>query len=179
MTELDFTIFAYDITTVVDGSIDTEYDTETPVNTPVGWVNQDGMAANGTTTFKVAKKVNGASLAADSNIAAFDKDSTILIKMGGTGIETPAAKIFSFANAEEVQGFQGTYGDVDGDNKATNRDAITVMRSHLSLLAEPLTPEQIEAADVNGDDKVTNIDAILIMRRHLSIITQFPIEEEQ
>ena len=36
VTELDFTIFAYDITTVVDGSIDTEYDTETPVNTPVG-----------------------------------------------------------------------------------------------------------------------------------------------
>ena len=159
-TGLDFTIFAYDITTVVDGSIDTEYDTENPVNTPVGWVNQDGMAAKGTTTFKVAKKVNGASLAADSNIAAFDKDSTILIKMGGTDIDTPAAALCSFANPEV--GPSVTLGEVDGQPGITMGD-VNIMLQYIREKAD-LTPNQLEAAKVTGGSDVGMADVNKVLQ---------------
>lgn len=178
---LDVTIFAYDVTSVVEADVNTEYDSENPTTTtPVGWVNQDDMAAEGTMTFKVAK-ANSTAAVDNDNIAAFDADSTILIKMGGTDIATPAAALCDFSDAQVVEGFQGTYGDVDGDDAATNRDAIVVMQSFLHLLDEPLTDDQRVAADVDGDGNVTNRDAIYIMQKFLHILEGdlFPIEREQ
>lgn len=173
----DITIFAYDITSIIAGNPDAGAETEYSVDTPVGWVNQEDVQTTGTPTltFKVAKKVDGASLAADSNIAAFDAESTILIKVGGTGIETPAAKIFSFANADVVQGFQGTYGNVDGDDEITTGDARDVYMWVFGSQPEAGS-DQFTAADVDGDDEITTGDARLIYQRVFDPSTVFPAE---
>lgn len=172
----DITIFAYDITSIIAGNPDAGAETEYSVDTPVGWVNQEDMAASGTLTFKVSKiSETGAQLAADDNIAAFDKDSTILIKVGGTGIETPAAKIFSFANAEEVQGFQGTYGDPSGDGNVDSDDAYAVLQHFAEN--EMLEGDNFTAADVDGSGELDSDDAYLILQFFSENIDHFPVEE--
>lgn len=176
----DITIFAYDITSIIEGNPSAGVETEYSVDTPVGWVNQEDVqtTVTPTLTFKVAKKVDGASLAADSNIAAFDAESTILIKVGGTGIEAPAAKIFSFENAEEVQGFQGTYGNVDSDNRISAADARQIYMWAFSDEKPEQGSDEFTAADVNGNTRIEAADARLVYSKAFDSSVVFPVEEQ-
>lgn len=154
-TTTQLTIFAYDITNVVDGDVSTEFDEATPV----GWINQSVSAEKGQIKFKVAK-----GNAAVENIAAFNEDSTILIKVGGTDI-TPDAKLYSFADVEESS---VVLGDVNNDSVVNNKDAIAVMKHFLSI--ETIEDnDSLTAGDVNKDGSVNNKDAIAIMKHFLSI----------
>lgn len=155
------TIFAYDITNLTDGA--TEFDEAV---TPVGWINQDVAAEEGQIKFKVAKGD-----AATDNIAAFNADSTILIKVGGTGI-TPDAKFFSFANAEQANVL---YGDVDGSEEVDSDDAFLVLQHFAEI--EMLEGDSFTAGDVDGSGELDSDDAFLILQKFAEIIDQFPVEE--
>lgn len=179
------TIFAYDVTTIFNDDAEApEYD---EASTPVGWVNQEVVPSGktGTLTFKVAKKVDGgATLAADSNIASFDGDSIILIKVGGTGIK-PAAKVFDFANATISEGFQGDYGNIDGNqdeegNPIINMTDVTMMYRYYRGTLD-LSEEQIEAANVDGNQDaegnplINMTDVTTVYRYYRGTISEFPV----
>ena len=169
---LDVTIFAYDITNVLEGNISTEYTAETPV----GWVNQDDMAAKGTMTFKVAKANSTAADGLSENIAKFSDSSKILIKMGGTDVATPAAALCDFSDAQVVEGFQGTYGDPSGDGNIDSDDAFLVLQ-HFSELGEPLAGDDFTAADVDGSGELDSDDAFYILQYFAENIDRFPVQE--
>lgn len=154
------TIFAYDVTTIFkDDAEAPEYD---EASTPVGWVNQEVVPSGktGTLTFKVAKAGTDAEVE-NENIASFDGDSVILIKVGGTGI-MPAAKVFDFGNATE--GSIVTPGDLnDSNGEIDPQDGLWLVQ----ILAGSRTPQsdhEEEAADVNTNGEIDPNDGLQMVQ---------------
>ena len=67
----------------------------------------------------------------------------------------------------------GIYGDVNGDEKITARDALLILRYAIKLTT--LTDVQIAVSDVNGDGKANTSDAMLIQRYAIGITTNSKI----
>lgn len=145
------TFFVYDITQIADGNNTTSFSS----TTPVGYINQDDGATTGTYTFKLSK-------------ADYTDDSVIVVKIGGTGVETPDAKSYSLAGST-----QGKIGDADGNGTVDNGDAILVMRYYMNMADE--TELDMSVSDTYAaDGSVDNRDAISIMKFYMNQITELP-----
>lgn len=145
------TFFVYDITQIADGNNTTSFSS----TTPVGYINQDDGATKGTYTFKLSK-------------ANYTDDSVIVVKIGGTGVETPDAKSYSLAGST-----QGKIGDADGNGTVDNGDAILVMRYYMNMADE--TELDMSVSDTYAaDGSVDNRDAISIMKFYMNQITELP-----
>lgn len=145
------TFFVYDITQIADGNNTTSFGS----TTPVGYINQDDGATTGTYTFKLSK-------------ANYTDDSVIVVKIGGTGVETPDAKSYSLAGST-----QGKIGDADGNGTVDNGDAILVMRYYMNMADE--TELDMSVSDTYAaDGSVDNRDAISIMKFYMNQITELP-----
>lgn len=145
------TFFVYDITQIADGNNTTSFSS----TTPVGYINQDDGATTGTYTFKLSK-------------ANYTDDSVIVVKIGGTGVETPDAKSYSLAGST-----QGKIGDADGNGTVDNGDAILVMRYYMNMADE--TELDMSVSDTYAaDGSVDNRDAISIMKFYMNQITELP-----
>lgn len=145
------TFFVYDITKIADGNNTTSFSS----TTPVGYINQDDGATTGTYTFKLSK-------------ANYTDDSVIVVKIGGTGVETPDAKSYSLAGST-----QGKIGDADGNGTVDNGDAILVMRYYMNMADE--TELDMSVSDTYAaDGSVDNRDAISIMKFYMNQITELP-----
>lgn len=145
------TFFVYDITQIADGNNTTSFSS----TTPVGYINQDDGATTGTYTFKLSK-------------ADYTDDSVIVVKIGGTGVETPDAKSYSLAGST-----QGKIGDADGNGTVDNGDAILVMRYYVNMADE--TELDMSVSDTYAaDGSVDNRDAISIMKFYMNQITELP-----
>lgn len=145
------TFFVYDITKIADGNNTTSFSS----TTPVGYINQDDGATTGTYTFKLSK-------------ADYTDDSVIVVKIGGTGVETPDAKSYSLAGST-----QGKIGDADGNGTVDNGDAILVMRYYMNMADE--TELDMSVSDTYAaDGSVDNRDAISIMKFYMNQITELP-----
>lgn len=144
------TFFVYDITQIADGNNTTSFSS----TTLVGYINQYDGATTGTYQFKLSK-------------ADYTDDSVIVVKIGGTGVETPDAKSYSLAGST-----QGKIGDADSSGAVDNRDAILVMRYHMGKV----TSDEIDlsVSDAYEDGAVNNRDAISIMRYHMGKVTELP-----
>lgn len=146
------TFFVYDITKIADGNNTTSFSSTT---TPVGYINQDDGATTGTYTFKLSK-------------ADYTDDSVIVVKIGGTGVETPDAKSYSLAGST-----QGKIGDADGNGTVDNGDATLVMRYYMNMADE--TELDMSVSDTYAaDGSVDNRDAISIMKFYMNQITELP-----
>lgn len=145
------TFFVYDITQIADGNNTTSFSS----TTPVGYINQYDGATTGTYTFKLSK-------------ANYTDDPVIVVKIGGTGVETPDAKSYSLAGST-----QGKIGDADGNGTVDNGDAILVMRYYMNMADE--TELDMSVSDTYAaDGSVDNRDAISIMKFYMNQITELP-----
>ena len=66
-----------------------------------------------------------------------------------------------------------TRGDVDGDNKITAKDSLSIQRYVLHF--KKFDANQLRAADADGDGKVTNKDAMNILRYSINIKIKFTL----
>ena len=110
------------------------------------------IAANGTyatLTFSVAEN------AADNTVAvvslSFDPEDIF-----NTDYDTIAAQVENGS----VKIYTGIPGDIDGDKKVNNKDAIALFR----YVADWDVAVDFKALDVNGDNKINNKDAITLFR---------------
>lgn len=110
------------------------------------------IAANGTyatLTFSVAEN------AADNTVAvvslSFDPEDIF-----NTDYDTVAAQVENGS----VKIYTGIPGDIDGDKKVNNKDAIALFR----YVADWDVAVDYKALDVNGDNKINNKDAITLFR---------------
>lgn len=147
--------FVYDITKIAGNQNNA---VGFSAETPVGYINQYPGTAEGTYTFKLSK-------------ADYNENSIIVVKIGGTGVDTPDAASYSLKNASQGGG-DVTLGDVDQNGKIDMDDAGLVMQFFLEKTT--LTDVQKQAANV--DKASTNIDmddAGKIMQFFLEKITSF------
>lgn len=146
--------FVYDITALTSGNQNNTVGFTS--ETPVGYINQYAGAASGTYTFKLST-------------ANYTDSSIIVVKMGGTGVDTPDAKSMVLGEAQPG----GLMGDADKSGKVDNMDAALVMQYYLEL---PGSDEKIDlsVSDVNASGKVDNMDAAVIMQYYLELIEDWP-----
>lgn len=155
------TALAYDVTNVANPTPGSQY--EDQVKTPIAHIDQFTYTADGNLIIYLSTtKYNG--------------DSKILVKMGGTGITTPAATLFTIKDLSDG-GSDVTYGDVNGDTLIDMDDAIMIYDSFMGDIT--LSEDQKKAANVSGgDDSVDMDDAILIYDYFMGDIKSFPAENK-
>ncbi len=68
-----------------------------------------------------------------------------------------------------------TYGDVDGNGKASSADALEILKAVVGNVT--LTDEQTILADVDGDEKISSVDALYILKKVVGKIDKFPVEQ--
>ena len=68
-----------------------------------------------------------------------------------------------------------TYGDMDGDGKASSADALEILKAVVGNVT--LTDEQTILADVDGDEKISSVDALYILKKVVGKIDKFPVEQ--
>lgn len=146
--------FVYDITALTSGNQNNTVGFTS--ETPVGYINQYAGAASGTYTFKLST-------------ANYTDSSIIVVKMGGTGVDTPDAKSLVLGDAQPG----GLMGDADKSGEVDNMDAALVMQYYLEL---PGSDEKIDlsVSDVNASGEVDNMDAAVIMQYYLELIEDWP-----
>lgn len=146
--------FVYDITALTSGNQNNTVGFTS--ETPVGYINQYAGAASGTYTFKLST-------------ANYTDSSIIVVKMGGTGVDTPDAKSMVLGDAQPG----GLMGDADKSGEVDNMDAALVMQYYLEL---PGSDEKIDlsVSDVNASGEVDNMDAAVIMQYYLELIEDWP-----
>lgn len=146
--------FVYDITALTSGNQNNTVGFTS--ETPVGYINQYAGAASGTYTFKLST-------------ANYTDSSIIVVKMGGTGVDTPDAKSMVLGDAQP----SGLMGDADKSGEVDNMDAALVMQYYLEL---PGSDEKIDlsVSDVNASGEVDNMDAAVIMQYYLELIEDWP-----
>lgn len=149
------TIFVYDITGLVSGTPDATVGYK--AETPVGYINQDAKNATGTWDFKLSTE-------------KFNDDSIIVVKLGGTDIDTPDAASVMLSDASPAPDVK--YGDANGDGKVNGLDAALVMRYYRTMIDE--TQINVEAADAWYDGKINGLDAATIMRYYRTMIDSLP-----
>ena len=66
------------------------------------------------------------------------------------------------------------YGDVNGDGKVNNTDAVLVLKYVVGTFTGTINET---AADVNGDNQINNTDAVLILKYAVGTIEKFPAEK--
>ncbi len=114
-------------------------------------------------------------------IAALTKGNTEAIAAAREAYEalTDAQKqlVTNLARLEEMEkpAFEGTYGEVNGDEKINSADALEILKSVVGKV--DLNEMQIEAADVNDDGKVGADDALMILQYVVGKLQYFPAEE--
>lgn len=147
------TFFVYDITSITGDQNNTVGFTST---TPVGYINQYDGAITGTYTFKLSK-------------TDYNDNSTIIVKIGGTGVTTPDAKSYSLAGAPV-----GTIGDADNNGIVDNNDAVLVMQYYMEI---PGASDKIslENSDAYQDSVVDNMDAMTVMQYYMEIVKDLPV----
>ena len=157
------TLLAFDITAAYEaltggtGAEDTPY-----VDQEIVYVAQEDAGSSKTFTVK------------DGWAPAEGESKYLLVKVGGTDIDTPAAQVVAFEYQETPD---VTYGDVDGIGGVTATDVGIIISNILgkdSSLAEG-TPGFI-AADVDGIGGLTAADVGLIISKILGKIDTFPVE---
>ena len=102
----------------------------------------------------------------------------LLVKVGGTDIDTPAAQVVPFEYQEAQEGEQFMYGDVTGDNQVNIQDVSAIIR-HIqkkSDLGEGTVA--YAAANVILDDAVNIRDVSEIVRLIQHKISKFDIDED-
>lgn len=146
--------FVYDITALTSGNQNNTVGFTS--ETPVGYINQYAGAASGTYTFKLST-------------ANYTDSSIIVVKMGGTGVDTPDAKSLVLGDAQPG----GLMGDADKSGEVDNMDAALIMQYYLEL---PGSDEKIDlsVSDVNASGEVDNMDAAVIMQYYLELIEDWP-----
>lgn len=147
------TFFVYDITSITGDQNNTVGFTST---TPVGYINQYDGAITGTYTFKLSK-------------ADYNDNSTIIVKIGGTGVTTPDAKSYSLAGAPV-----GTIGDADNNGIVDNNDAVLIMQYYMEI---PGASDNIslDNSDAYQDSVVDNMDAMTVMQYYMEIVKDLPV----
>lgn len=158
------TLLAFDITeafkalTGGEGAEDTTY-----VDQEIVYVTQEDAGSSKTFTVK-----DGWAPAEGSEA------KYLLVKVGGTDIDTPAAQVVTFDYQETPDVM---YGDVDGDEDLTGKDVGLIISNILgddaSLAAG--TPGFV-AANVDGDEELTGKDVGLIISKILGDLESFPVE---
>lgn len=149
------TFFVYDITSITGDQNNTVGFTST-TTTPVGYINQYDGAITGTYTFKLSK-------------TDYNDNSTIIVKIGGTGVTTPDAKSYSLAGAPV-----GTIGDADNNGIVDNNDAVLIMQYYMEI---PGASDKIslENSDAYQDSVVDNMDAMTVMQYYMEIVKDLPV----
>lgn len=147
------TFFVYDITNITGDQNNTVGFTST---TPVGYINQYDGVITGTYTFKLSK-------------ADYNDNSTIIVKIGGTGVTTPDAKSYSLAGAPV-----GTIGDADNNGIVDNNDAVLIMQYYMEI---PGASDNIslDNSDAYQDSVVDNMDAMTVMQYYMEIVKDLPV----
>lgn len=147
------TFFVYDITNITGDQNNTVGFAST---TPVGYINQYDGAITGTYTFKLSK-------------ADYSDNSTIIVKIGGTGVTTPDAKSYSLAGAPV-----GTIGDADNNGIVDNNDAVLIMQYYMEI---PGASDNIslDNSDAYQDSVVDNMDAMTVMQYYMEIVKDLPV----
>lgn len=148
------TIFVYDITGLVSGTPDATVGYK--AETPVGYINQDAKNATGTWDFKLSTE-------------KFNDDSIIVVKLGGTDIDTPDAASVMLSDASPAPDVK--LGDVDENGVIDMDDAGLVMQFFLEKTT--LTDNQKAAANVDKNGDIDMDDAGKIMQYFLEKITTF------
>ncbi|MBE7011265.1 MAG: hypothetical protein E7415_01165 [Ruminococcaceae bacterium] len=128
--------------------------------TPIVGIDQN--ASDGTFTFKVAD----------------DFEGKIVIKVGGTDVDTPDVVVLAdFVKAEEGTVITLSYGDVNGDGEVTGMDASLIIQYSAKLLTNFTDSKEREiptaVADVNGDGEVTGMDASLVIQYSAKLLDGF------
>ena len=149
------TIFVYDITGLVSGTPDATVGYK--AETPVGYINQDAKNATGTWDFKLSTE-------------KFNDDSIIVVKLGGTDIDTPDAASVMLSDASPIDDVK--YGDVNDDGKFNAADTLLVLQYGAGKTE--LTAEQQIIADVNCDGKFNAADTLLILQYGAGKIDSLP-----
>ena len=157
------TLLAFDITAAYDaltgGGEDTAY-----VDQEIVYVTQEDAGTSKTFTVK-----DGWAPAEGSEA------KYLLVKVGGTDIDTPAAQVVAF---DYQAGEQFMYGDVTGDNQVNIQDVSAIIR-HIqkkSDLGEGTVA--YAAANVILDDAVNIRDVSEIVRLIQHKISKFDIDED-
>lgn len=155
------TALAYDVTSITGANTDTQYQDQ--VSTPIAHIDQFTYTGNG----NLIVSLNAEKYA----------NSTILVKMGGTAIATPAAVLLVVKDIKPGAPVTPdvTYGDVNGDGSVNMSDAGIVMQIFRRLKTDA-TDEQKIAADVNADGAINMSDAGMIMQYFRRIISSFPAD---
>ena len=73
------------------------------------------------------------------------------------------------ANASTLQENPTALGDLDGDGRASAKDALLIMGAVVKL--RTFNDNQKKCADINGDNKVTSSDSLLVLRYTVGLST--------
>ncbi len=73
------------------------------------------------------------------------------------------------ANASSLQENPTALGDLDGDGRASAKDALLIMGAVVKL--RTFNDNQKKCADINGDNKVTSSDSLLVLRYTVGLST--------
>ena len=148
--------FAYDITQITgDQNNQVGYSAETPIS----YINQYDGQASGTFNFKVRKS------------AGYTDDSILVIKVGGTGIDTPDAKSVALATESPYP-----CGDVDHSEEVDAQDALLVIQYAFSMIEDD--DLFLEEADAYQDGSVDAQDALVIIQYAFSLVDELPVIPE-
>ncbi len=157
-TPSQMTLFVYNITAIAGDQNNT---VGFSAETPVGYIDQSAGQPSGTYTFKLSKTGEN----------AYKDGDIIVVKIGGTGIDTPDAKSYTLTGGGEGPAPEVKLGDVDSNTLIDMDDANLVMQFYLQKTE--LSDAQKKAADVTKNDVVDMDDANLIMQYYLQKITSF------
>jgi len=102
--------------------------------------------------------------------ADLGEDNRLYVKIGGTGINTPA----TFDEEFDEGGTTIFYGDVNGDGEINAADASLVLQRFVGTLASFPAGEDI-VGDVNGDGEVNAADASLILQYFVGTLEILPV----
>ena len=102
----------------------------------------------------------------------------LLVKVGGTDIDTPAAQVVPFEYQEAQEGEQFMYGDVNGDGDINMVDVNEIINFNNGLAAWTEKSKSWYAADVNGDGDINMVDANQIINLNNGVITKFDADTD-
>ena len=141
---MQLAVLAYDVTSITENPESAAYSE----STPIGYITQ-ADAPNGEGTFSFRARMG--EMEQGDTVAAFEGGDKILVKIGGSGVATPAAMLYTFPGDEPVLSNDASISGITlGGQAATSSDGT----AYTVTVPEDTTIDQsaIQAAVTTTDD---------------------------